>query len=248
MKAVHPGLRWGALAVVVIAVGIVGIRIIGGGEISGSTDHDRVNSVHDVAARGTASAAKTLANAALHDASPQVREAALFDLSRCLRPEVRPAVEQATSDPSPLVRAAASTTLGDFADEASVERLSDVCAKDESSAVRVAAVAGLGRNNNTRSIVALREIIESSTDVEAQHRAMKELFRKLGIRYVGDEPTNPKKWRKYALYVSEFVKRFPEVQEAYAKAGRELPSHRERITDAVELAPEELGTTRVKGK
>ncbi len=208
-------------------------------KVTGSTPEEQVDSVNRIIAGGSSKAPSVLAQAAVNNPYPQVREAAILGMSQSLRPEVRPVIETALNDPSPQVRSAAAKVLGAFNDEPAVEKLAEVCAKDPEPAVRIGAVTGLGRNNDTRAIIALREIIESNTNRETQHRAIKEIYKKTDVTYVGDDPVEVKDWKKYALYQSEKVKQFPAVKAAYAKAGIPLPRYPTRVTNWKPLIPGE---------
>jgi len=71
------------------------------------------------------------------------------------------------------------------------------------------------------------EAAEKDEAPEVQHQAIKELYAKFGMSYIGEEPHRVEDWPWRVAFVVEYLKQFQEVQEACAKAGRPLVRHPE---------------------
>jgi HEAT repeat protein len=146
-------------------------------------------------------------------------------LGRFDSPDARQAVERALADPSPKVRAAAAGTLGLFGDQAAADKLGALAASQATPAERKASVLGLARCESERSIVWLLETAEHTEDDSVKLAALRGLFKKLGMRYVGAGPGNQAQW----LDSVELTKGFPQVKQAYIQAGRPLERHPENL-------------------
>jgi len=224
-----------AVGAVVFAVAAVALLVacFGSAEVSGQTASDRVGDVCRLTDDRPGGAGEALARAAAGDSEPSVRQAAVVGLGRVGGPNARQAVEQALEDPSSRVRAAAAGTLGLFGDPAAADRLGALAASEATLVERKASVLGLARCGSDRSIVWLLETAEKTADMSVQHAAIRALFRKLGMRYVGSGPSNRVQWLDHV----ELVKDFPQVQQAYAHAGRTLERHPENLRSHYEPKP-----------
>jgi hypothetical protein len=192
--------------------------------ITGGSREDRLASIHRIATEQPAGAGKSLADAALTEGDWQAREAALAGLAhvaQAAQAQHRAAIEQATRDPVPQVRAAAAAALGSFHDEGAADKLGEMAVGDPNASARIGAVIGLGRSRCLRATMLLLEAMERSTP-EVQYRAVRELYRKLDMRYIGPPPDQEKNWPAQIAFLCEYVKRYPKVQEAYQAAGKPL--------------------------
>ena len=208
------------MAAVVLAGGAawVLVGILGRPRIDGTTSGDRIQSICRLADANPFDAGNVLAEAATKEPDVRVRQAALIGLGRFVDPKVRSTVEQCTRDPSAPVRAAAAIALGGYGNEAAAARLGEMVREDPAAEARMGAVIGLGRCATSESLVWLVEAAEKDEAPDVQHRAIKELYAKFGARYFG-EPSRVPDWPYDAAASVEYLKSFPEVQEAFRKAG-----------------------------
>ena len=165
-------------------------------------------------------------------------------LGRFDSPDARQAVERALKDPSPKVRTAAAGTLGLFGDPAAADRLGELAASQATLAERKASVLGLARCESERSILWLLDTAEKTADPEVQLAAIRELYKKLGMRYRGCGPDNQPRWLHYV----ELTKDFPQVKQAYLQAGRTLERHPENLRTHYEPGPGLAPTSAPGGK
>ncbi len=235
-----------AVAVVLVAAAVVALFAVGldSAEVSGETASDRVDAACRLTDERAAGAVEALVRAAEGDAEAAVRQAAIVGLGRFDGPDARQAVERALEDPSPRVRAAAAGTLGLFGDPAAADRLGALAASDASLAERKASVLGLARCGSDRSIVWLQETAEHTADPAVKLAAIRELYKKLGMRYLGASPANQKRWLHYV----ELTKDFPQVKQAYIQAGRTLERHPENLHTHYEPGPGLAPTSAPGGK
>ena len=224
--------RWkvGAAIAAIAAIAVV-VVVTGAGRarITGSTPRERIKSICRLADTRPWGAGDVLAKAAVEESEVRVRQAALVALARIVQPKYRAVVEQCTGDASPAVRASAVATLGRYADAASADRLGELVATDPDSTVRRAAVTGLGRNPDARATVWLVEAVEKNDRPMVQFVAIQEAYRRLGMRYIGEEPDRVPDWPKQAAIIAEYLKEFPAVGKAYKEARQPLvrrPEHR----------------------
>jgi hypothetical protein len=214
-----------AVAVVLVAAAAASLFAVCGcsAKVSGKTATDRKAAVCSIADERPAGAVEALVLTAGQDTEADVRQAAVVGLGRFDSPDARQAVERALKDPSPKVRTAAAGTLGLFGDPAAADRLGALAASEATLAERKASVLGLARCESERSIVWLLETAENTADPEVQLAAIRELYKKLGMRYLGGGPSNQVRWLEHI----EMTKDFPQVQQAYLQAGRPLERHPE---------------------
>jgi hypothetical protein len=215
-------------AVLAVAAVLGGWAAYGPAEIEGQTAEERMASIRQLADERAPGAADAIAKAAGEEPDPSVRATAVATLGRLHRPRDRALIEECTKAPSPAVRAAAAATLGYYGGEAVADRLGEIVRNDPSEQVRLNAVTGLGRSEHSKSIVHLLEVIETTDDPNVQHRSMREIHKKLGMRYIGAKPIGVKDWKRQSAAVAEYLKDYPKVQEAFRKAGRQLvrrPEH-----------------------
>jgi hypothetical protein len=191
--------------------------------------------VCQLADRRPRGAGDALATAALERRDPSVRQAAVIGLGRFRLERHRQVIEKAMADPAPQVRGAAAATLGLYGDEAAADRLGNLALRDDAARARVGAVIGLGRCKVPKAIAWLHRIVEAGDSSEVKLRAMKELYRKLAMRYVGAGPAQRVQW----LDQIEWLKTFHQVQAAYAAAGWPLVRHPENLRTHDEPAPGE---------
>ncbi|MGB2821300.1 MAG: HEAT repeat domain-containing protein [Phycisphaerae bacterium] len=161
---------------------------------------------------------------ALTDPNPDVRKAALLGLSGYIAPEHRRAIEQATRDQHPEVRAGAATTLSLYKDDAAAETLGKLLSRDANEVVRLAAASGLGLNPSQKAIVSLLENAEKNPSPRARYQAMRALLSKLGLRFY--RKVDPRGGREWRALVEE-MKHSRIVREAYASCGASLVHHPE---------------------
>jgi hypothetical protein len=214
-----------AVRVVLVAAAAAWLPAMSGcsAKVSGKTASDRKAAVCDIAEKQPTGAVEALILTAREDQDADVRQTAVVGLGRFKSPEARQAVERALADPSSNVRAAAAGTLGLFGDQAAADKLGALAASQAPLAERKASVMGLARCESQRSIMWLLDTAENTADPEVQLAAIRELFKKLGMRYLGGGPTN----QGLSLEYIEMTKDFPQVQQAYLQAGRTLERHPE---------------------
>ena len=221
------------VAAIIVAAAAAGLYALFGhsAEVSGKTPADRVEAICRLADKQPAGAVEALVRTAGEEQEPSVRQAAVVGLGRFVAPETRDreearrAVEKALADPSPQVRAAAAGTLGLFGDPAAADRLGALAASQAPLAERKASVLGLARCESQRSIMWLLETAEKTEDEAVKVAAIHELYKKLGMRFVGAGSADRTKW----LDNIELTKSFPQVQQAYLQAGRPMDRHPENL-------------------
>jgi len=232
-----------AVLVAAAAVAMFGLYF-GSAEVSGKTASDRVQAVCRLTDDRPSGAVSALVRAVEGDAEAAVRQAAVVGLGRFDGPDARQAVERAMEDPSPRVRAAAAGTLGLFGDPAAADRLGALAASEATLAERKASVLGLARCESDRSIVWLLETAEHTADPVVKLAAIRELYAKLGMRYLSAGPANHPRWLDYI----ELTKDFPKVKQAYLQAGRTLERHLENLHTHYEPKPGSKPTSAPGGK
>ena len=213
-------------------------------KVSGKTASDRKAAVCSITDERPAGAVEALVLTAEKDQEADVRQAAVVGLGRFDSPDARQAVERALADPSPKVRTAAAGTLGLFGDPAAADRLGALAASEATLAERKASVLGLARCESERSILWLLDTAEKTADPEVQLAAIRELYKKLGMRYRGCGPDNQPRWLHYV----ELTKDFPQVKQAYLQAGRTLERHPENLRTHYEPGPGLAPTSAPGGK
>lgn len=218
----------GCLAVATAAV----LALLGGGcgKDSGDSSPEQVRKVATIVDHRPRGGGQALVRA-LGDTNPDVRKAAALGLGDYVAPEHRGAIEQATRDQDPQVRASAAATLSLYKDSASAETLAGLLREDPDEQVRVAAASGLGLNRSDRAIVLLLENAERNSSPAAQYRAMAALMSKLGLRFHRTvDPQDRPQWRALV----EEMKHDKVVQAAYAACKATLVFHPE---DKMPYAP-----------
>ncbi len=234
-----------AVATVLVAAAAASLFAVFGcsAKVSGKTATDRKAAVCDIADKKPAGAVEALILTAGQDTEADVRQAAVVGLGRfdspeacneAERAEARKAVERALTDKSSQVRAAAAGTLGLFGDPAAADKLGALAASQATLAERKASVLGLARCESERSIVWLLETAEHTADDSVKLAALRELYKKLGMRYVGAGPGNQRQW----LDSVELTKDFPQVKQAYIQTGRTLERHPENLRTHYEPGPD----------
>jgi HEAT repeat protein len=211
---------WKPIAVVgafVLCAGVVTIVLIAttGADVTGETPQERVTAVNRVAARRPRGAARALARA-VEDRSPEVRRAAMAGLAHVLEPEHRPVVEKGTRDSDGKVRALAADTLGVYGDHEAADVLVRLIENDPEPQVRIAAIRGLAKCKDPRSIAILLETADKGPSTSIKLEAMRFLSWKFkaNVRVMRD-PRNQASWR-------DLIQRWKwdlRVRDAYAAAG-----------------------------
>jgi len=228
-RSVSRGTKVVLSAVVVVFVAVAAASLLASfgcsAKVSGKTATDRKAAVCSITDERPAGAVEALVRTAGEDKEADVRQAAVVALGRFDSPDARQAVERALADPSPKVRTAAAGTLGLFGDPAAADKLGALAASQATLAERKASVLGLARCESERSIVWLLETAEHTEDDSVKLAALRGLFKKLGMRYVGAGPSNQAQW----LDSVELTKGFPQVKQAYLQAGRPLERHQENL-------------------
>jgi hypothetical protein len=225
-----------AVCVVLVAVGAAGALLAisaCSAKVTGKTASQRKQAVCDITDKQPSGAVDALVLTAGQDKEADVRQAAVVGLGRFDYPEARQAVERALDDPSPKVRTAAAGTLGLFGDQAAADRLGALAASKAPIDERKASVLGLARCQSERSVLWLQETAEKAADPELQLAAIRALYKKLGMRYLGASPVNQPRWLHYV----ELTKDFPQVKQAYIQAGRTLERHPENLRTHYEPVP-----------
>lgn len=221
-------------AAVLVAAVVAGVMLASRrARIDGETPEERIESICKLADKQPWGAGDVLAKAAVRESNDAVRQTALIGLARFTNARYRPVIEQCARDASVTVRAAAATTLGLYQDEAAADLLGKIAGSDQDPKARIAAVIGLGRNKTHKSIVWLVETAEGDRNSKVQVRAMRELYKKLDMRYVGAGPARKDLW----LDNLEFVKGFDRVQEAFRLASRPLQRRPEHLRTHSEPEP-----------
>ncbi|GEM_PF-1852581 len=204
-------------------------------KVSGKTVSDRKAAVCSITDKKPSGAVEALVRTAEKDQEADVRQAAVVGLGRFDSPDARQAVERALDDPSPKVRVAAAGTLGLFGDPAAADRLGAIAISGNIPlAERKASLLGLARCESERSVLWLQEAAEKDLDPVVKLAAIRALYKKLGMRYVGDGPANQVQW----LDSVELTKDFPQVKQAYLQAGRVFERHPENLRRHYEPLPD----------
>jgi len=247
-RSVSRGTKVVLSAVVVVFVAVAAASLLASfgcsAKVSGKTATDRKAAVCSITDERPAGAVEALVRTAGEDQEADVRQAAVVGLGRFDSPDARQAVERALKDPSPKVRTAAAGTLGLFGDPAAADRLGELAASQATLAERKASVLGLARCESERSILWLLDTAEKTADPEVQLAAIRELYKKLGMRYRGCGPDNQPRWLHYV----ELTKDFPQVKQAYLQAGRTLERHPENLRTHYEPGPGLAPTSAPGGK
>jgi len=230
-----PARTWGVVILVLAAIGmvigVVGVVAFRRTRIKGSNPQDRIASICRLADTRPSGAGNRLAQAALEESDASVRSAALVGLARFPDPKYRDTVRRCTDDAASQVRAAAAATLGRYGDEEAARRLGELVTGDSDRNVRIATVIGLGRCAAPEALVWLLEAAEKDPDATVQFEAVKVLYWKLGMRYIGEKMSKGPKWKMQVAFVVEYLKEYPQIQEAYRRSGRELVRHPEHQLD-----------------
>lgn len=218
--------KWvAALGLMVVLAAVAGwIHVGGPAVVTGETADERITSICRIADEKPWGAPDAIAGAAAHP-EPSVRIAAQVALGRFVDQDYRQTVEAGLEDSDAGVRSAAAATLGYYADEASADRLNKIVTDDPHQKARLGAVVGLARNTAPKAVIYLLETAEHGTDAEVQYQAIKELYRRFGMRYIGPRPDDPATWKD----LIEWLKSFRQVQEAYKLASRPLHRHPEHL-------------------
>ena len=230
-------------------VALILIGVFGRARIQGARTGDRIQSIFRLADARSFGAGDALAEAAVKESDVRVRQAALIGLGRFVEPKYRATVEQGTQDASAPVRRAAAITLGLYGDATAAARLGEVVRGDPAEEERLGAVMGLGLCAAPETLAWLTEAVEKDDAPDVQYRAIRELYAKLGMSYIGEEPHRVKDWPGQAAFLVEYLKSYPGVQEAFRKAGVALvrrPEYRyipqcERDEHGAHQAPERAG-------
>jgi len=215
----------GLLAAVVLVVAVVVITHLASGkaDVSGENPPDRIAAIHEITVKRPSEAGRVLAKAATSDPSPEVREAAMAGLTHFLAPEHRSVVEKGMADSDVRVRAIAADTLGLFRDRKAANMLIDlVNDKKQDERVCRAALRGMVRCNEPKTVVTLLKTAENGSSPEVKLVAMKALLRKFGMRISPErDPSkdhNDGNWR-------DLIQRWKQsrrVRQAYADANEPL--------------------------
>ena len=211
---------WGAAAVVILVV-VIAVRFFTGGspDISSGNASQRISAIHEIAVSGSADAGEMLARAAADDPSPKVRCEALAGLSHYLKPAHRELIRKSTKDADPGVRAVAADTLGLYADKSATADLVAIVKTEPEENVRQAALRGLVRCDDPKSIVTLMDRAEHGAGREIKMIAMKGLLKKLGVRISRErDPSDGPGWR-------DLIQRWKwdrRIRKAYAAANERL--------------------------
>jgi len=210
-----------AVGAVVVAAGVALILIgmLGRARIGGATPDERITSICRLADAKPLGAGDALAEAAINESDVRVRQAALVGLGRFVEPKHRATVERCTQDASAPVRRAAAITLGLYDDAAAAARLGEVVRGDPAEEVRLGAVMGLGLCAVPETLAWLMEAAEKDDTPAVQYQAVKELYAKFGMSYIGEEPHRVKDWPGQVAFLVEYLKSYPGVQEAFRKVG-----------------------------
>ena len=150
------------LLLVVIAVGIVAF-FSGGAKISGQRPDQRIDSIVQLANERPRGAADALAQAAVNDPAPSVRQAAVAALGRFGREEDRAVVESATRDSDPGVRQTAVKLLATtYQDKSAIDRAAEMVVADTDPQAREAAADVLADSDEAYAIVRLIQAMEAA--------------------------------------------------------------------------------------
>lgn len=199
----------------------IALYVSQGADVAGEAPGDRTAAIRRIAARRPPGARKALARA-VSDPSPKVRREAHAALTHFIDredPADREVVEQGTRDADGSVRAVAADTLGLFRDGLAADVLVRLIQTDPDKRVRLAAVRGLAKCDDPRSIAFLLETAEEASSRDVRHEAMRFLMRQFGgnLRSSRD-PRNVPAWKD----MIQRWKRDQRVRQAYAAAGIKL--------------------------
>jgi len=215
---------WGSAAAVILLVIIAGKFLFGGSpDVMSGDDDQRIAAIEKVALSGDSKAGDTLARVVTSKSSARVRGKALAGMAHYLKPGHREIVRKAAKDPDVKLREIAVDTLGLYADKkATTELIAVVEKKDkEHVSVRKAAIRGLAKCDDPRSIVALMDRAEKGATGEIKLLAMSKLLDKLNVRMSVDrDPRDARGWRD----LIQRWKMSKRVRKAYEQAGERLIS------------------------
>lgn len=239
------GIALGVLACVALAT--VALVMVWGGEVSGETPEQRLESVRRLAAQRPPGSSGALAKAARSDSSPQVRREAIAALTYSLRPDDRAILEEGTRDQNAGVRAIAADTLGLFGDGVAADVLIPLIQSDPDEQVRIAAIRGLVRCKDPRATVVLLETADKGPGLEVKREAMKGFLRRYEVRLDESrrDPANDATWRD----LIQRLKMNKRVRDDYAAAGVPIvdrpqdvlskDAHPERRTGGARRSPDD---------
>jgi hypothetical protein len=207
----------GVLLAALLCAGAAAIALYAttGAEVSGETPEERAASVRRIVADRPPGARRALGRAA-GEKSPEVRKAAMAGLAHFLEEEDRSLVEGGTKDKDAGVREVSAETLGQFRDSPAADVLIRLIREDPSERVRMAALRGLAKCDDPRSIVVLLETADKDPSKPIKLQAMKCMLWKFraNLRRTRD-PANEALWR-------DLIQRWKwdgRVRRAYAAAG-----------------------------
>jgi len=162
-------------------------------KVTGDTAEQRIASVIRIADDRPRGYAEALADTARNDPDAGVRSTALACLNGSRAPDVGSAVMQATRDDDPQVRESACILLMAYDDEATVQRLAEICHEDTDDGVRGAAFVALAANESPYATIALMEMTEYGETPEMRRAAAKAMIDKVNI-LVTELPEDQDTW------------------------------------------------------
>ncbi|MDP6045446.1 MAG: HEAT repeat domain-containing protein [Phycisphaerae bacterium] len=213
----------GAVAVVMLLVIVIGWLFDGSPDVMNGDDSERIAAIRQVAIDGGSDAGETLAKVVASKSSIKVRREAFSGMSHFLKPSHRELVRKTAKDPDVKLRELAVDTLGLYGDKAATTDLIAVVKKKdkEEQCVREAAIRGLAKCDDPRSVVALLDRAEHGANGQIKLLAMEKLLDKLGVRISRDrDPKDDKGWR-------DLIQRWKQsrrIRKAYEQAGERLVS------------------------
>ena len=198
-----------AVVIVVVAIG----SLCSKAQVTGQTSEERSDSICRLADEKPRGAGEAIAAAAVGEADPVVRRAALLALGRFPGDRYRQVVEAGTRDAEAMVRAQAAATLGMY-DDAAACRLGELLTGDADEGVRLGALAGLGRIRGHRATALVVRAIDGDDSLAVRLRAVETLGARFGFSV--PDPIDPRTPAGVER-IRNIVKMFPDVTEALEK-------------------------------
>jgi len=200
-------------------------------KVTGDTAEQRIASVIRIADDRPRGYAEALADTARNDPDAGVRSMALACLNGNRVPDVRSAVVEATRDDDPQVRKSACISLMACDDQATVERLTEICREDVDKDVRHAAFVALAANKSPHATVTLMNMIEKGETPGLRLEAAWAMVDKANVR-LEPTPGDPLKWGD----MIEGLKLTSSVQAAFEETNTPMvhdEAARQRILESV---------------
>ncbi len=195
-------------------------------KVTGETAEERRASVIKLADDKPRGYIDALKDAAANDPDALVRQAAVVSLQGIQDDGVRDIIFAAAEDDDATVRRGACRTLMNYADQATVEKLTEIALGDPDEDVRDMAFTALAANKSPYATTTLMDLVEHGDNEQLRVDAVVAMLDKVNSSAPTD-PSDKKAWREMLAG----LKASSDVRDAYEDIGALLV--RDLATEAV---------------